>query len=180
MGATRQIVLERPQPMRGVPPEDVAEYTALSLLHESLHLRFSSSFESYGARRRTLPLAVQKPVEHLFQLLEDGRITALALREDPALAPSLRRFMEEAIRQVIINGSAAEGTDPPSMREQLFLALQIHALQPGRRLALHPRVQRRLDELDPIIERAHHGDTEHCGQAALELVAALTSSVLPT
>ncbi len=177
--STQQIVLERPLPLPHVLPEDVAEYTALSLLHECLHLRFSTRFDSYSAAKRALSPVVQGSVDDLFQLLEDGRITALGAAEDPALGPELGKFLDEAIRQAKLNSPSHEGTNPRSLREQLLFALHVHALQPGRKLTLHPCVQRYLEELEPIIERAHAGDTAACGRAAIELVEAVIKTEFP-
>lgn len=179
MGSTQAIVLERPVPIPNVTAEDVAEYTILSLLHEALHIEFSTPFGAYAARKRALSPTVQRPVERLFQLLEDGRITARGGELHPELGPALDKFLDEAGRQIAVTGPATEGPDPRSMREQLFFALQHHALRPDKVLTLHPRVQRRLGTLDPTIERAHSGDTERCGLAAIELVDAVMKTAFP-
>jgi hypothetical protein len=182
--ASRVLTFEQPRAHAGASAADVAEFAALGVLHEALHARYTTSLGSYPRRREALPSQLRPAVERLFNLLEDYRITALGTDAQPELAPPLERFMDEAARQVAVEARSRQGdpdtAGPRSQQNQLFFALLTRALRPQQSLTLHPNVERRLDELLPLVDRARTGSTEDCGLAAVATVEAVMETPLPT
>jgi hypothetical protein len=138
--ATRRVRLERPVRVPGVTAVQLAKLTALGLLHESLHARYSSSFGSFVARRTTLDHRLWLATDRLFNVFEDGRVNALGADADPELTAYLTDFADIAVDQAACYaGKNGPGTSPASARNQLFFAVEAYALRPDRPQSLNPR-----------------------------------------
>jgi hypothetical protein len=183
--ASRKIMLERPVALAGVTTEDIANATALSLLHESLHARHSTPFRSYPRARERVEPGLRRAVERLFNLLEDGRITACGIAERPELSAPLQDFLDKSASQITREDEgrfhrSPETTEPASQSNQLFFALQMRALRPDCQLVLHPGVAERLVSLQSLMSEAQGGSTEDCGLAAVRVVQHVMASGLPS
>lgn len=169
--ATQRIALERPTLASGLPAEDLAELTALSLLHESLHAHYSTPSGSYTTRLQAVPGQVRRATDRLFNVLEDGRIAAVGAAADPTLDAPLRRFADAAVLAAAKHaGRNGQTVEPLSERNQLFFAIESYALAPDTSVTLHPNVSAALARLTPAIDRTRTGTTEDCGLAAVQLV----------
>lgn len=108
--ATQRIALERPTLASGLPAEDLAELTALSLLHESLHAHYSTPSGSYTTRLQAVPGQVRRATDRLFNVLEDGRIAAVGAAADPTLDAPLRGFRAIRMRSASARHSRSAGS----------------------------------------------------------------------
>lgn len=171
----RQLSLERPVPSAVVSVGDLAELTALGLLHECLHIRHTMPAERYAPRRFAVPPSLEQATARLFNLLEDGRITALGVAADPELEQSLNQFITAAADQLVSLESSKLSL---SQRNELFFAVQLYALAPDRGLTLDPAVQNALVALRPIMDEARRGSTEDADAAAVDVVAAVMQTPL--
>ncbi len=141
--ATRKITAERPVPMEGFTPEYLARIVLLGIVHESLHARYSSPAPKYQRQVRRLDARVRRPVERLFNLLEDGRITVLGKAAEPDIAGGLDEFVDAAVEQARSHARAnAETVAPKRPSEQLFYAVQVYALTSQIPSPLRPDVKR--------------------------------------
>ncbi len=181
--ASRRITVERPGVHPGVAPADVAEYTLLGVLHESLHARHTGSVGSYSRERDLEPLGWQPIVERLFNLCEDGRITARGAEADPELDGPLERWLGETVRQMLCEyrtreGEPASTVDPGSQRSQLLMAVLLYAVAPGEPLTLHPVVAGEFASLRPVLDAARVGGTEESGLAAVQAIRTIRGAAL--
>ena len=170
----RQLSLELPVQNSPIAAADLAELTELGLLHESLHIRHTLSATRYSARRFTVMPILKRATERLFNLIEDGRITALGTTADPELEPYLRRFIDTVIDDIV----AKESSSSKTQRNELFFAAQIYALQPGRQLLLDPAVSEALAEVTPMLDKARIGSTADADMAAVEVIEDIMQSAL--
>lgn len=166
------IRVERPTPgPADETPEYRARYTAIGLLHESTHSRFSSP-SSMPRRKMTLPPGwVRNMTEAMFNYLEDARISELAVAESPELAEPIGMHLDAALDKIAqspyFNGP---GTTPKNPRAQLPFAIIAYTLRPERDIELHPAVNSELETLKPIIDAARAADrTDACVSPAVQL-----------
>ena len=179
--ATRQMTLERPTLIPGFTDSEVAKLTALSLLHECLHARYSTSFGSFETRKCALDPLLWPATDRLFNVIEDGRINALGAAADPGLTSHLAEFADLAVEQAARRaGNSGPGSTPASQRNQLFFAVEAYALWPHQSPSLNSHVRQALAQLAPLIESTRDGTTEDCGVAAVEVIQAITASPLPS
>jgi hypothetical protein len=179
--ATRRVSLERPILVPGRTAEQLAKLTALGLLHESLHARYSSSFGSFPARKLALDQRLWRPTDRLFNVLEDGRVNGLGAAADPELTSYLTDFADIAVDQAArYAGKNGPGTSPASARNQLFFAVEAYALRPDQPQPLNPAVKQALSGLAPQIDSTKTGTTEDCGITAIQVVGAIINSTLPS
>jgi hypothetical protein len=166
--ATRRIMLERPRDMPPVSAEDRAEYTALGLLHECLHARYSTP-SSLGRQLRAVEPRLRPTTGAVFNYLEDARVAKLAIADEPELADPIASHLNAAVDQLDeLSGAYGSGTSPPDPSNQLAFAIMAYALTPDRSVALHPAVVTELDTLRPIIDAARDGErTEVCVRPAI-------------
>jgi hypothetical protein len=179
----RQVTLPRPAPSADQPPDDVAELTALALLHQSLHARYSTAFRRYPRRRRALPATLHASTDRLFHVLEDARLIPLAVADDPSLEPALRKIVREgtaAFAAAARANDSGEGPSPKSQYIQLRFAIETYAVDPARELTLHPKVAGVLDQMKSTIDGTRWGNTEDCGGAAVKITRATVRSRLET
>ena len=180
--ATRSIVLERLTVHDGVAPDVITDATAMSLLHESLHARHSTTLGSYPEAREEMHVLLRRAAEKLFNLLEDGRITTRGIAQHPELSAPLRDFLNKSGDQITAEARRhgnANTTEPVSQPNQLFYALQMRSLHPDSELVLHPEVAEKLAAFQPLMNAAQAGSTEDCGLTAVRLVEDVMSSGLP-
>jgi hypothetical protein len=95
------MTLERPTSIPGFTDSEVAKLTALSLLHECLHARYSTSFGSFESRKRALNSLLWPATDRLFNVIEDGRISALGRVAGPAITSHLAEFADLAVEPAI-------------------------------------------------------------------------------
>jgi hypothetical protein len=168
---TREIVLERPTPIAGQDPKDLAEATVLSLLHETLHIRLSTPAPSFRQNLTLVNLGLRPTTEVIFNLLEDGRIAMLATADSPEFGPPLERFATLAVDQLEMRtGPNASTREPSRPTDQLAFAVMAYALLPDRVIVLHPTVSKELGGLKEAIDQTRAGTTEDCGATAITLV----------
>jgi hypothetical protein len=170
----RQLSLELPVQNSQIAAADLAELTALGLLHESLHIRHTLPATQYSARRFMVMPILKRATERLFNLIEDGRITTLATTADPELEPYLTRFIRTAIDDIV----AKERSSSKTQRDELFFAAQVYALQPDQQLLLDPAVSEALAEVTPVMDKARIGSTADADMAAVEIIEATMQSAL--
>jgi hypothetical protein len=179
--ATRQMTLERPTSVPGFADSEVAKLTALSLLHECLHARYSTSFGSFETRKRALNSLLWPATDRLLNVIEDGRISALGGAADPGITNHLADFADLAVEQAARRaGNSGPGPTPASQRNQLFFAVEAYALRPDELPSLNIDVRQVLTQLVPLIESTKDGTTEDCGVVAVEVVKAIMASALPS
>jgi hypothetical protein len=149
---------------------DLAEITALGMLHECMHIRHTTPAAQYAARRFTVPPALSRATERLFNLIEDGRITTLGIAEDAELEQSLNRLIAAAADQLVTQES---GRPAMSRRNEIFFAVQLYALAPDRVLTLGSALQDAVASFRPVMDEARRGSTQDADNAAVEVVAAI-------
>jgi hypothetical protein len=169
----RLITLERPMVTTWMPAVEAAEWTALGLLHETLHARFSPELGLFDERHANLLDPVIRGVAHLlFQRLEDGRIAVQGLAEDPALAGPLEKHAKataEQIAQLAKQRGCGNTLTPTSDRGQLLFAFESYCEAPHIPLTLHPRVEGRLAKFRDAIDASRNGTSEDCDQLCVRL-----------
>jgi hypothetical protein len=170
--ASRRIVVERP--LSGevpVPNEDLAEFTAIGVLHEVLHIRFSSPSTREQQVAGKDPW-VQAQSEVMFNYLEDAPVAELAVADDPDLAGPIATLLDASVDSLpVITGFTGPGTSPTNPRAQLPFAIMAYALRPDRAIELHHAVAAELDRLKPIVDRARiAGETDGCVGPAIALI----------
>lgn len=169
-----------------LPDDEVAEYVALSLLHEVLHARYSTSWGSFTPKRALVSPLLQPSVDYLFQRIEDARVQRLAIIDEPSIAAGLRKFHDEGIRQREVeyrsqfSGTEPWTTSPPSQRGQLFLAVERRLFHPGEKLTLDLAVEAELIKCEASLEGVWGGNTEDAGIAAIAVVAQIYKAGLTT
>lgn len=177
--ATRQMRVERPSSVSGFRDSEVAKLTVLSLLHECLHARYSTSFGSFETKKQALDPRLWPATERLLNVFEDGRIGAIGGAADPGLTSHLAEFADLAVEQAARRaGSSGPGATPASQRNQLFFAVEAYALWPDSPPSLNPDVRQVLEQLAPLIESTRNGTTEDCGVTAVQVVQAIMASSL--
>jgi hypothetical protein len=168
--------LERPNRQPGLTLSDSAEWTAIGLLHETLHARFSAQLGPFAQRHGDLPQIVRDAAHLIFQRLEDARITAIGLSANPDLADPLDKFTRETCRQFTMHYAKrgnANTSDPRSQQSQLLLALEIYTIRPAETLTLHPRVRARFNALKAKVDEARAGSSEDCDRICVPLSRAV-------
>lgn len=170
--ASRRIVVERP--LSGQVPvsdEDLAEFTAIGLLHEILHIRFSSpsTREQQVADKDSW---TQAQSEVMFNYLEDARVAELAIADDPELTGPIAKLLDGSVDSLpVITGFTGPTTSPKDPRAQLPFAIMAYTLRPERAVALHPAVAAELERLKPVIDEARGTEnTDGCVEPAIELI----------
>jgi hypothetical protein len=172
---TRTIAAERPTSTVGVTPEYLVKMALIGVLHETLHARHSSPTPMFRQRLRNVSRSLERPVQILFNLLEDGRITALGKADDPGVAAALDQHLAAAVDQLRNARRAdAETATPSDPRQQLFFALAVYAMTSQVPAPLHPGVHAESVRLQPTIDATRSGSTDDCGIASIELVEAMT------
>jgi hypothetical protein len=179
---SRVIRLEKPTLSSGATVEVLAAYTVMSVLHECLHIRYTTDLGAYPTRRDALPARQAKAAEWLFNKLEDAYVSSSAVRDDPTLEPYVAPILDGGVQQTLAAASPrgwGEGGAPTSQTEQLLMALEVYALRPSKHLTLRPAVKRRLEEAKETIDRVRTSTSEDRGLAAVDRVQAAFSSGLP-
>jgi hypothetical protein len=111
-----------------------------------------------------------EPIDRLFNLLEDGRVTALGKAANPHLATGLDAFIDEAVDQCNIRAmGSGRGSNPASKPHQLLYALEVYALTSVAPSPLHAAVAPTLEQLTAKIDASREQPTVGCGMTALEL-----------
>jgi hypothetical protein len=176
--AAREIGLERPVVTRAVTAEDAAELTALGLLHESLHARFSPELGLFRERHPELLPTMASWAGLMFQRLEDGRAAYHGLQANPEFAEPLARHAAKTLvffgQQAAARGSGST-VAPQFQDEQLAFALQSYCIAPDTSFTLHPRVERRLETLKESIDQARAGTSEECDELCVKLAKAIVA-----
>lgn len=183
---TKTIAIERlTSGVAALADDDVAEYVALTLLHEALHARYSASAGAYKAMKAALHPAYHLGVEHLYQRIEDARLLRLAVAGEPSLEPHLHKFHDEGIRQreaqyLGKHGVAPWTTNPASQRDQLLLAIERRLFHPSDVLTIGPTVATQLAACEATIASAWAGTTETSGLTAIAVVEQIIAANLPS
>jgi hypothetical protein len=173
---TRTINLERPVRRPGLTLSDSAEWTAISLLHETFHARFSDQLGPFPRRHGDLPQTARDTAHLIFQRLEDAHITALGLSANPDLAEPLDKFTREICRQFVMHYAKrgnANTSGPRSLQSQLLFALEMYAIRPSQPVTLNPRVQARFNSLKAKVDEARSGSSEDCDRICVPLSRAV-------
>jgi len=168
---TRTIASERLTAANGLAPEYSARMVLLGIVHETLHARFTTPSPLFYARLRSLRPAMQRPLERLFNVLEDGRITPLGKAAEPSMVDALDEHIAASIDQARqLEPKNAETLTPAVPVEQLFYGLVVYALSSEVPSSLRPDIADALDALLPMVDPTRNGTTEDCGEAALKLL----------
>jgi hypothetical protein len=181
---TKTIRIERVTSESSVLSDDeMAEYVALTLLHEALHARFSSSSGTYQAKYAALRPSVQPPTDLLFQRIEDARVQRLAVASDQSLAQRLLQFHDAGISQREADYQSKYSASPwtvrpASERNQLFIAIERRLFHPGEALTLHPAVVAELAKCEMVIAPVWAGTTETAGLSAIDVVTTIITANL--
>lgn len=166
--ATRTIGAEQPIPIEGVTRDYIAKMALLGLVHETMHARYSTPTPTFQRRLSGVDVPYHRPIVHLFNVLEDGRITMLG---KAATAPQLDEFVRESVDQMRQSRPAsAETRTPARPSDQLFFALVAYALSGEVPSPLHQEVCAALDGMLATIDATRQGTTDDCGLAAIRLV----------
>ena len=176
--ATRENRLERPTVTPALTAEQAAELTALGLLHESLHARFSPELGLFTKRHPELLPEMASWAKLMFQRLEDARAAYKGIQADPELSEPLGKHAATTLmffeQQAAGRGSGSTAA-PRFPAEQLAFALQSYCIAPDTRLVLHPRVERRLDKLKEEIDRARACTSQECDEVCVILAKAIVA-----
>ena len=164
--ASRELGLERPNPQRGQDHEDLAEHTALNLLHESLHVRFSTP-STFPARIALIGSPPARRIgTELFNHLEDARTALVAISAQPELVGPISKFLDAAVDEL-----EAEASRTPDLRSQLIFAIKAYMLTPDRTISAPPAVAAELRALRATIDQVRRAPkTEDCTLVALQLL----------
>lgn len=172
VASTRTIEIERVA-SGAIPRSDevIAIYTARGVLHECLHVRYSTP-SSLVTRLPAIESRWRPLTAMLFNVLEDARVAQAVGADDPDLAGANTDHLNAAVDQLDErSGTSGSGAEPTYPHSQLAFAVMAYTLAPDRDVVLHPDVVAALDGLRPIINRARDGSrTEVCVGAAVELV----------
>ena len=170
--STRTIATEQPTTTPNMTPQAIAKFGLLGLIHEALHATHTTPAAAYRSRLAAVDPRSVATIDRLFNLLEDGRITALGRAMNPGLTAGLNEFIDEAVRQCSLRAKTnGPTTDPASQPHQLLYALEFYALSSELPSRLHPDVAVAANQLTGKIDATHQGETVGCGMAALELYA---------
>lgn len=155
-----------------VTDEVIATMTVRTVLHESLHARYSTS-SSLNRRLSTEDPRLVEVLQMICNFLEDSRVAKLALAAEPELAGVITEHMNDAADQLDArSGTSGSGSEPADQRNQLVFAAMAYVLVPNRDLVLHPDVSTALESLRPIIDKARDGpSTETTVHVGFEIVA---------
>jgi hypothetical protein len=157
--------------MRGLTYEYIAKFVLLGIVHEGLHARYSSPATMYQRRLRQQDAALRPAIERLFNVLEDGRITALGKAAEPGMGDGLDEFLVAAVDQARTRSRAnAETLTPQRPAEQLFFAVLAYALTSEMPSPLRPDVGAALAPIMATIDVTRTGETDDCGLVAVDIV----------
>jgi hypothetical protein len=150
-----------------------AEYAAAVALHESLHAAYGEDVGN-DFRSRVEYLSRGRPqisalVESLFNHVEDARLTACVVDDDPSARSYLEYFNRAALRQHLV--------EPTTPRNRFFNAL-LELIAIGHPADVDADVTAPLAEAEVHVTRALAGSTPDAGRAALELARIFYSEQL--